>query len=385
MVPLCCVLAIGCGLDPEKRNPVAATGEPLVPSSAIETVVELDAPPGNVTVTADGKVFFTFHPEGEPEIHVAEVTPDGGFEPFPDAAWQAERDDGPYFVSPLALRADRRGRLWVLDHGNFGREAPSLTAFDISSRKVVRRFEMPGEIANWGSMLNDFWVDDEREIVYIADTSAYDFDPALVVYDIDSGHARRVLEDHPSVKPEDHHMVVQGRFMKAVGMPLRVAIDSIALSPDGATLYYGPMTGSRMYRIDTASLRDASLDDEALAARVEEHGNKPSTDGIAADAAGNLYLTAIEHDAIWLMRPDGSVQVLARDPELLSWPDGLHISADGRFLYVSASELQHALGADLDLLPLQRPFRVQQIPMPDGLYRVKVPDDQETSCPGWKN
>ena len=300
-------------------------------------------------------------------MHVAEALPDGNFEAFPDDAWQEPREDGPYFVSPLSLRADRKGRLWVLDHGDFGKETPSLTAFDIASRKMVHRVEFPKDIANWGSMLNDFWIDDEREVVYIADTSVYDFDPALIVYDIASRGATRFLEDHPSVKPEDHHMVVQGRYIKVFGIPLQVAVDSIALSADGSTLYFGPMTGSRMYRIDTESLRDPRLDRAELASRVQEHGPKPSTDGIAADSEGNLYLTAIEHSAIWMMRSDGSLQVLAQDPELLSWPDGVHLSPDERWLYVTASELQHVLGVDLDALPTQRPFRILRIPLPAGL------------------
>ena len=370
-----CLLATGCGLDDAKRNPVIADQKPLAPSGAIEVVLELDSPPGNVTVAHSQnhlappkerreRIFFTFHPAAKPAMHVAETFPDGGFEAFPDAEWQHEREDGPYFVSPLSLRADRKGRLWVLDHGNFGAEPPSLTAFDIASREMVHRVEFPKRIANWGSMLNDFWVDDEREIVYIADTSAYDLDPALIVYDIPSQGAIRFLEDHHSVKPEDHHMVVQGRFMKVFGIPLQVAVDSIALSADGSTLYFGPMTGSRMYRIDTESLRDPRLDGAELASRVQQHGSKPSTDGIAADSEGNLYLTAIEHDAIWVLRPDGSLRVLSGNPDLLSWPDGVHLSPDERYLYVTASELQHVLGADLDALPTQWPFRILRIELP---------------------
>lgn len=359
-----CLVAAACRLDEGKRNPTQASQKPLAPSGGVEVVLELDTPPGNVTVAPDGRVFFTLHPAAKPEMHVAEVLPGGTFEAFPDDDWQQPRGDEPYFDSPLSLRADRQGRLWVLDHGNFGSETPSLTAFDIASRTMVHRVEFRKEIANWGSMLNDFWVDDEREVVYIADTSAYDFDPALIVYDIASRGATRLLEDHLSVKPEDHHMVVQDRFIKVFGIPLQVAVDSIALSADGSTLFYGPMTGSRMYRIDTASLRDPDLDEPALASRVQEHGSKPSTDGIAADSKGNLYLTAIEHDAVWVMRPDGSLHVLAQDPELLSWPDGVHLSPDERYLYVTASELQHVLGADLDALPTQRPFRILRIELP---------------------
>ena len=358
------ILVIGCGADEDKINPVLAGGGPLVPTSDIEVVIELETPPGNVTVAPNGRVFFTFHPAAKPALHVAEALPDGNFEVFPDIDWQAAREDGPSFVSPLSLRADRKGRLWVLDHGNFGLQTPSLTAFDIATRQMVHRVEFPWRIASWGSMLNDFWVDDERGVAYIADTSAYVFNPALVVYDLNTRGATRMLKRHPSVKPEPHHMVVQDRFLKVLDIPLRVAVDSIALSADGTELFYGPMTGSRMYKLDTESLRDWHLDEATLASRVQEHGPKPSTDGIAADSKGNLYLTAVEHDAVWVMRPDGSLQVLAQDPELLSWPDGVHLSPDERWLYVTASELQHVLGADLDELSAQRPFRILRIPLP---------------------
>lgn len=368
------LLTIGCGPDEDKRNPVTAdqnhlapsrpAQNHLAPSGTIEVVIELDTPPGNVTVAPGGRVFFTFHPAAKPALHVAEALPDGNFEVFPDIEWQAARDDAPYFVSPLSLRADRKGRLWVLDHGNFGLQKPSLTAFDIATRQMVHRVEFPWGIAGWGSMLNDFWVDDERGIAYIADTSPYVFNPALVVYDINSRGATRFLVDHASVKPEPHHMVVQDRFLKVLDdIPLRVAVDSIALSADGTELFYGPLTGSQMYKIDTESLRDWHLDEATIASRVREHGPKPSTDGIAADSKGNLYLTAIEHDAVWVMRTDGTLQVLAQDPELLSWPDGVHLSPDEHWLYVTASELQHVLGVDLDELPAQRPFRILRIPL----------------------
>ena len=162
-------LATGCGVNPHKRNPVVATTAPWVESVAIETVAELPLPPGNVTVGPGGRVFFTFHPSAEPQTKVAELLPSGEHAPYPDARWQTERDDAPYFVTPLSLRADAKGRLWVLDHGDYGDESPSLTAFAIGTREVVHRFEFPCDVAGWGSMLNDFWVDSERELIYIAD------------------------------------------------------------------------------------------------------------------------------------------------------------------------------------------------------------------------
>src|SRR5688500_10446664 len=41
--------------------------------SELEVAAELDAPPGNIAVSAHGRVFFTFHPEGRPETKLAEL------------------------------------------------------------------------------------------------------------------------------------------------------------------------------------------------------------------------------------------------------------------------------------------------------------------------
>ncbi|MFM7143766.1 MAG: hypothetical protein ACKO2K_17815, partial [Alphaproteobacteria bacterium] len=41
-------------------------GEPILPASALEKVADLPAPPGNVAVSRNGRIFLTFHPEGHP-------------------------------------------------------------------------------------------------------------------------------------------------------------------------------------------------------------------------------------------------------------------------------------------------------------------------------
>lgn len=362
LLPL--LLTAGCAFSPDqdKRNRALEGARPELPSDAVEVVVELERPPGNLAVGPDGTVYFTFHPEAAPPgTKLAELRPDGAVVPFPDAAWQTERDGEPYFVTPLALRTDSLGRLWVLDHGDYGDETPSLTAFDPTTRRLVHRVEFTGDVADWGSMVNDFVVDAARGFVYIAEPSPFDFEPALVVYDVNAMTARRVLEDHESVDAEDHHVVVQGRFMKAFGLPLQVAVDTIALSPDGEWLYYGALAGSAMWRVPTAALRDPSLDDDAVAAKVERYGPKPTTDGGVMGADGTLYLTAVELDGIAVLRDDHTLSLLAQDAEKLAWPDGLALSPDGQWLYVTASELHHVIGEDLDDLPAHRPYRILRL------------------------
>lgn len=325
-------------------------------------MAELPRPPGNVAVAPGGRVFFTWHPEAEPTEHLAELLPDGSWRPYPDAAWQSEREDGPYWVTPLGVRVDSRGWLWVLDHGDYGSETPTLTAFDLANDQLVQRFEFPGDVANWGSMLNDLAVDGERGFVYVADTSPFDFDPALIVYDVQARAAWRKLEDHDSVEPEDQHLVVQGRFMKAFGLPLELAVDSIALSPDGETLIYGPLSGGQLYQVPTAALRDRDADAEA---QVRVLGPKPITDGITTGPDGTTYLTAIEHDGIAALDPAGTLTWLVQDPARIRWPDGLAVSPDGAWLYMTCSQLHDVIGMDLDELADHGPFRILRLPLGD--------------------
>ena len=346
--------------DPDRFNRSLSGLAPIYSASRIEVVAELPAPPGNLAVSASGRVFLTLHPEAKPKTHLVELGPDGTLIPFPNAAWQQEREDQPFWVSPLGIRIDRDDRLWVLDHGDYGDEAPSLTAFDIETGEVVLRHVFAKDVAGWGSMLNDFAVDAEGGFVYIADPGPYTFHPGLVVFEISTQKAWRALDDHISVVPEDHHHVVQGRFMRAFGLALQIGADSIGLSPDGSALLYGPFSGASLYLIPTRALRDRALDPTP---EVRTYGPKPTTDGIAVGPTGDVYLTAVEHDALAVLRPTQppTLEVLVSDPELLAWPDGLAVSKDGTYLYATVSELHRVIGQDLSQLPKHAPFRVVRI------------------------
>src|SRR6187399_2297673 len=109
---------------------------PTMRFDIVEKVADLDFPPGNIAVSADGRVFFTLHPDGHPPRQVVELV---GGKPvaFPNEEFQHEHDGIPYFQSILAVRIDRQGRLWVLDFARFGRGTPRIVAFDIRTRELV--------------------------------------------------------------------------------------------------------------------------------------------------------------------------------------------------------------------------------------------------------
>jgi sugar lactone lactonase YvrE len=324
------------------------TTAPEIPGSAIETVANLPYPPGNVAVSAEGRVFFTYHPDAAPPVNVLELV-DGKPVPYPSA-------DFAEWQTVLSLRIDGQGRLWTLDHAGYGRGTPRLLAFDLATNKEVHRFEFPDEVAGILSMLNDFQIDPAGRTIYIADASPIVHEPAIVVYDVTTQTARRVLEEHPSVQTEDYRIQAPGRDMVVLGIfTLRIGIDSIALDRKGEWLYYGPVTGATLWRVRSADLRDASLSAEALAARVESYAPKTISDGMSSDDQGNLYLTDPEHSAIVMIGPDRRLRTLVKDRKL-RWPDGLSFGPDG-WLYLSCSALEVVLftagGAVEDNAPYQ--------------------------------
>jgi len=331
------------------------SGEPALDASALELVADLEHPPGNVTVSASGRVFATFHPEGSPPISVFEIV-DGKAVAYPPGGLPGDLS----YQSVLALRADRRNRLWVLDYGRYGLGTARLLAFDLATGALVHRHEFPGKIALPGSMLNDFAVSPDGKHVYIADASLFALIPALVVYDVSNQRSWRVLERHESVLAESYAPVVQGRRMELLGLfTVRPGVDSIALDEAGEWLYFAPVTNNHLYRVRTADLRDGRLSWSELEQRVERFAEKTMSDGIAIDARGTVYLSDIEHSAVVALGQDRKLRTLVKD-ERLRWPDGFALAPDGS-LYLTCSALHQVILKSPSEIAAKAPFQIWRL------------------------
>ena len=351
-------------------------GPPIVPAPSLEEVASFELPPGNVAVSAEGRIFVSLHPEGRPTVKVVEWVA-GHALPYPAAEWQAPRGrepDGrplPYFDSVLGVRIDRKGRLWTLDNANHGFGQPRLLAFDLRTNTLVHHWDVPKALAPLGSHLNDLQVTPDGRHVLIADASIFGLDPALLVYDTETSTGRRLLSGHRSVKSEPFVPVVGGRAMRVFGLfTIRAGIDSIALDRNGEWLYFCGLPSRRLFRARLTDLLDNTLGPPELAGRVEDFVAKPMSDGLSTDLAGNVLLTDFPHDAIQLLAPDGSLRTLVRDPRL-RWPDGLSFGPDpaspkgpADWLYITASALHQVLGRTPGQIRTAGPYQ---------LFRVRVP------------
>ena len=324
---------------------------PILDASSLEEVLSYAEPIGNVAVNQEGRVFFTVHPESRPKGNKLLEYVRGAAVPYPTR--QAQQD---LFDTVLGVSIDRYNRMWTIDHGNHGLRAARIIAIDLDTNEVLRDQQLSPEIAPMGSFLQDLQVSADGNTIVIADASFWRKSPALIVYDVETGNARRVLESHASVSAEDYMIRNSDRDMEFLGglVALRGGVDGIALGPEW--LYFGALSGSGLFRVRLRDLRDASLPPAQLANRVERVSDKPLTDGMSIDQDGNVYMTAIEHNGVFIGGPGQEPRTLIRSAEI-RWPDALSFGPDG-YLYLADSALAELIMQSREHIDAEAPYRI---------------------------
>ncbi len=322
---------------------------PRLTSAALEEVLSYREPIGNVAVNRDGRLFFTVHPEARPKGNKLLEYVAGAAVPYPSRIAQQE-----IFDTVLGVAIDRFDRLWVIDHGNHGMRTARIVAIDLTTDEVIREQGFDSSIAPAGSFLQDLQVSADGRTVVIADASFWRKAPALIVYDVETGNARRVLESHPSVSAENYMIRAKDREMEFMGgiVALRGGVDGIALGPQW--LYFGALSGSGLYRIQLKDLRNTDLPPAQLGNLVERFSDKPLSDGFSIDTRGNVYITDVEHGSVFVVGPDRKPVTLIQS-ESVRWPDGLSFGPGG-YLYLADSALPDLILRSRDHIEAAGPY-----------------------------
>ncbi len=335
-----------------------------------------DAMPTGVTVSETGRIFVNFPRWGDDvPFTVAEIR-DGKVQAWPNAQINKEdpQDPAKGLISVQSVVADGQGRVWLLDTAAPGFAAPKpggakLVAVDLATDKVVKTLVFPANVILPSTYVNDMRFDfrhGKEGTVYVTDSSVSG-PGAIIVMDIATGKASRRLSGAKSTSVDPSFIpVVEGQALMTKGADGKkkapaVASDGIALSPDGQTLYFSPLSSRHLYSVPTKLLRDVSVSEKALDAAVQGLGEKGASDGLEADADGAVYATDYEHNGIRKRLADGSWQTIVHDPRVL-WPDTLSIGPDG-YLYFTANQLHRQAGFQGGKDLRQKPY---------SLLRVKI-------------
>jgi sugar lactone lactonase YvrE len=300
-----------------------------------------------VAVATDGRVFVNL-PRWTVDVPISVgLLKDGEIAPYPDAAWNAWRNTahlspGDHFVCVQSVVADGLGSLWVLDPASPAmsgpvKGGPKLVRIDLKTNKVVKVIHFDGSLAPAGSYLNDIRFSPDGKIGYISDSGVQG---AILVVDLTSGTARRVLAGDTSTQADPSVTVtIEGHILRRPdGRSLQIGVDGIAVSADGAYLYYQALIGKTLYRVPTASLLDAHLTPAQLSAKVEPVQTTHPADGLWIDSQNRLYITNPEADSVESAMPGKPLTTLVRDKRL-GWPDSF-AQGPGGTLYISASHIQ---------------------------------------------
>ena len=280
-----------------------------------------------LTTTADNRLFALLQPPGPAQApQVGEWPPDGRVRLFPTAAWNRPPTGASghwAFVHATALRVGPDGRLWVLDAGRADPgaaalpEGPKLVCIELITNRVISIYPL-GEVAGGPAYFCNLRL--HGRYAYLLDSGR----PALVVLDLQTGQARRVLRNH---------------FALVAGPPSRLA-GPLELSPDGRWLYFGPAAGP-LSRIATHYLNDLQVSEVTRAGQVKFFAAIAASGGTALDARGTLYLHPRGGVGLVRVSAAGHVSDLTLDARLAS-VEALWLTRGGDLLAAAPAPADHA-------------------------------------------
>lgn len=298
-----------------------------------------------VAVSESGRL-FTNYPRWSNVYRYAlvEVKNNNEVIPFPNAEWNTwdiskGGDKAKHFLCVQAVVIDDKDNMWVVDAGyaknaDGNDKGQKLVKINLRNNEVEKVYLLYPELS-LKSYANDIRIDTRRQVAYLTNSG----EGGIVIVDLKSGHVRQVLLGTNVTKADTNYS------MKRLGQPLlsnsksfNVHSDGIALTPDGSMLYFKSLTDDKLFRIATTHLHNTSLTPQALLAKVEFVGNFTTTDGMAFDDKGNLYLGDLEKRKLVRITTKLKTQIVIPENEELAWPDSYHLAKNG-WLYISLSRI----------------------------------------------
>ncbi len=300
---------------------------------------------GNITFTDTGDLVYSHHPFFSPEnrVMIMDVKTKES-KAFPNKAWNTPRTtDDNYLSNVLGIRNDENGIVWMLDMAQRDNVTPKIMGWNTKTNQLERIYYLPKSSMPKYAQPNDMVVDTKNGYFIIADEGIGNggdgSKAAFIIVDMKTGKTRRILEGTRTTKPENTPTIIKGKHLAVNGKDLLVGNDGITANKDFEYIYYGPLNGTKIYRIKTLDLVNEGFTEAELDGKIETYSEKPNNGGMSMDTAGNIYLTALETNSVAVvLAKDRSVKTMTFDENMV-WPDGVSYNHADGYMYVSAAQV----------------------------------------------
>ena len=168
--------------------------------------------------------------------------------PFPNQALNDRSNHSTLTLdSVLGIRTDANGIVWMLDNGMRSGITPKLVGWNTKTDQLHRVIYLPSPITPKDAFVNDFAVDGIHNRIYISDPAG-GANAAIIVVNLETSAARRVLQGHASVVPENIDLVIDSRPIQVKDAEGHLSRPHIGVNPitedlQNEWVYFGPMHG----------------------------------------------------------------------------------------------------------------------------------------------
>lgn len=343
--------------------------------------------PAGIKVYSDNQMFVSF-PRWKPEIPATLTVIDSSnknvksplFKPWPSVEMNKEGNYDDCLQSVLGFEIMDEF-LYVLDQGvavQNERKGMKVMIFNITNpaqKPVI--IPLTSYVDKDATFLNDIVIDYETQLAFISDSGnpvneAIPHKPKILVLDLKDKAVKRVIKDQLgiSLMPDPSFWLNVDGNKVLEASPMRTGVDGIALSCDGATLYYTPLSSRILYSVKTEDL----LDEKITEIKYSTHYKLTASDGLIATGKGSLYLTSIEDNSIYktsafnsVSKPiDFSAFTIFKGDKTHMWPDTLSIF--NNYLYFVSNQLNNFVQDKINFDDLDFNFRIHKLLIDDFSY-----------------
>ena len=262
--------------------------------------------------------------------------------------------------SVLGFEIDMDDNLYILDQGKINGSAAQegsikLMHYSLTTGKKIKEYIFNSSIADLeNSFLNDIVIDTVKKRAYITDSGisihgnlSY-YKPGIIVLDLENpSNVYRILTNHQSVFPDETFWLHVNNTKVNEDKPMMTGADGLALSCDGSTLFYCPLTGRMIYSVLTSEIDKAIEKGDYNDITVYSAFKREASDGLLASSQNSLYMTGIETGSIHvnfetendLLQFDHKDFKSFDGDETTMWPDTLAIH--NHYLYFVSNQLNN--------------------------------------------